>query len=32
MLKAEQGISILRTRLIRNFLFLNLKPIQRGIH
>ena len=32
MLKAEQGISILGTRLIGNFLFLNLKPVQRGIH
>ena len=28
MLEAEQGISILRTRLIGNFSFFNLKPIQ----
>ena len=32
MLKAEQGISILGTRLVGNFQFLNLKPVQCGIH
>ena len=32
MLEAEQGISILRTRLIGNFPFFNLKPVQCGIH
>ena len=30
--RQEQGISILRTRLIGNFPFFNLKPVQCGIH